>query len=322
MNIQDEIKYKLAPFRISKDIVTAVHSLYTQIRMQEHDILRHFQYTKATVPAIFMNLYVDSINNFTFSYNEFLETTLNYYSQIYAQVVNNLHFIETASLNNITVLGVSISLSGNDVSCSILIHSGAILVDGSSLPIPISELKAVIAAQNDQSQLHNRRLFTETCSPEVVSMRRTHRNVRQFADELLYKPDVGKLYFEAKNRFEAESLRSMHQEDDERIEITRQQMRNLAIFAHSHDRRDRLVLGTEEDEARRRITERQMRRFSEFVRAHNQQGGYRQTKKRNYRVRQRRTKAKNSIRIRTRTRNRNNTRARARVRARARARGR
>ena len=312
MNIQDEIKYKVAPFRISKDIVTAVNSLYTQIRMQEHDILREFHHTKYNNPSLFMHLHVDSIYNFTFSYNEFLETTLSYYSEMYAQMVNNLPFIETVSLNFLTIVSITITVAENNVRFNCNLSSGATIVSDFSPDVPIDELKASIAAQNDQSQLHNRRLFTETCSPEVVSMRRTHRNVRIFAGEILCKPDVGKLYFEAKERFEAASHRRMQQEDDERIEITRRQMRNLAIFAHSHERRDRLVLGTEEDEARRRITERQMRRFSEFVRAHNQQGGYRQTKKRNYRIRQRRTKAK------TRNRNRNNTRARARARARGR----
>ena len=320
MTIQDEIKYQMAPFRISKDIVTAVNSLYTQIRMQEDDILRKFNYQKLSRPAIFIRLSVDSIFNFTFSYDEFLESTLNFYRQIYQQITNNLHFIETALLNSHDiVVSINIKVEVNNVRFTCCVNSGVTtIVTDISPAVPISELKASIAAQNDQSQLHNRRLFTETCSPEVVSMERTHRNVRIFADELLCKPDVGKLYFEANDRFEAALQRRMQQEDDERIEITRQQMRNLAIFAHSHERRDRLVLGTEEDEARRRIAERQMRRFSEFVRAHNQQGGYRQTKKRNYRVRQRRTKAKNSIRIR----NRPKTSTRTRTRTKARARGR
>lgn len=177
-----------------------------------------------------------------------------------------------------------------------MIGSGVTLVNTRFPRVSISELKNSIAAQNNLGQLHNRRIFTETCSPEVVSGRRTRRRVRKFVDELMYKPEVGKFYLEAKERFELPF--ALDEETLLRMQITDRQSRNVADFIRAHEMRDRLGLGTEEDVARRLNADLQMRRLAEFVRANNQQGGYRQTKKRkrNYRMSKLKSKSKSKSR--------------------------
>jgi hypothetical protein len=201
--VRRQIEDNLAPFRVSHSIQKSLCKVYAEIGPDKLRV-----YTSQYVPfganshhCIAIRIYLSTINDFNFSLSELSELVQNLYSVKYGDIITDLHRIPIERVDLGVTIAIVLTIIGDNIAISFRCRNYDAEIISSTSVVSLIALKTYYAAQELERQSGSRRLFTETCSIDVVDSERIRRNVRKFATELIHKPGVGIEYFRAKKRF-------------------------------------------------------------------------------------------------------------------------
>lgn len=192
MDMHDQIKYDLDPCRANSKIAIGLCAAYNEITAREGDSPRRRVEYGGDDSFVKLSISVWPIESFTLPYIELLETVLDYYNATYKKIPGNLGLIWH---HGVQPCKITIVITRDRIYTSMsMISRNRIACD--DYPQSISTIQAAFVTRYCESKEHNKRIAN------LVEMRRAQRNIRIFADELLYVPVYGMHYLAAKERFE------------------------------------------------------------------------------------------------------------------------